>query len=183
MVRTNKPHWANLRKPQANGGDYWGFKYGSSGNCYNWGSAGFTLPTLRSVSSADRLHRTFPLHTSACSEMLRNSHPFTSGCSATLQLPNRPVYEDNLDDVFLPDSSNFSTLQAEHQRMFWEKPPLQRTSSQLGDVSWVMGDMPLAVQDRRQMQEMVRRPPSVVSTHTTKIAATQQQEATADMLM
>ncbi|KAK3526373.1 hypothetical protein QTP70_025410 [Hemibagrus guttatus] len=183
VVRMNKPHWASLRFPQANGGDYWGFKYGSSGNCFSWGSAGFTLPALRSVSSADRLHRTFPLHTSTHSEMLRNTQPFTSGCAATLQFPNRPVYEDNLDDVFLPDSSNLSTHQAEHQRIFCEKETLQRTSSQLGDMLWVTGNMPFVVQDSRQMQEMVRRQPSVVSTHTTKIAATQQQEATSDMLI
>ncbi|GAA6094515.1 plakophilin-2 [Tachysurus ichikawai] len=183
LVKMNQPHWASLRFPQANREEYRNVRYGSSGNGFIWRSAGFTLPALRSVSSAERLQRTFPMHASACSEMLQNNWPLASGCAPKLQFPNKPVYEDCLDDVFLPDSSNFTPLRAEHQRMFSEKQTLLRTSSQLGDAVWEMANMPLVVQDIRQTQETaLRRQPSLVNTHTTKTAAIQQQEATADTL-
>lgn len=182
VVRMNRPQWVSLRFPQGNGGEYGSFTYGSLGNSLGWASSGFTLPVLRSVSSADRLHRTFTLKNSACSEMLQNARPFVSGCAATLQLPRKPVYQDDLDDVFLPDTSHITPLRAENQRTLWGKRTIQRTSSQHGDAAWTIMNMPPVLQDNRQMQETMRRQPSVGSTHTTMIATAQQQEATADML-
>lgn len=182
MVRMNKPYWASLPFPKVNGGEYGMCRYGSSGNSFNWGTAGFTLPVMRSVASADRLHGTFPLQNSACSEMLQNTRPFVSGCFATLQLPIKPVYDDNLDDVFLPDSSHIIPRRAEHQKVFWEKQTIHRRPSLQGDAVFATPNMFLTVQDTRQRQETVRRQPSVVNTHTTKMAVAKQQEATADTL-
>ncbi|MCJ8736256.1 hypothetical protein PDJAM_G00256760 [Pangasius djambal] len=175
VVRMTKPHWARQRFPRGNGGECGMIRYGSSGNSFSWGSAGFTLPVMRTVSSADRLHGTFPLQNSACSEMLQNARPFVSGHSATLQLPNKPVIEDSLDDVFLPDTSHITPLRAEHQTVFWEKQNIQRTPIQHGDAAW-------ATPNIWQRQETVRRQPSVVSTHTVQMAVAKQQEATADTL-
>lgn len=165
----HKLQWASLRLPQGNGRAGM-CRYGSSGNSFNWGCAGFTLPAMRAVSSADRLHGTLPLQKSACSEMLRNASPFVSGCSAAPQPPNKPVYEDNLDDVFLPDASHVTALRAEHQKASWENRTIRRSPSQHRDALWVTPTVPLMGQDIRQ--ETARRQPSVAK----------RQEATADTL-
>ncbi|XP_053496932.1 plakophilin-2 isoform X4 [Ictalurus furcatus] len=172
VVRMNNLPWASLRLPQVNRGEHGMFRYGSSGHNLNWGSAGFTLPAMRYVSSADHLHGSLPLKKTACPETPRNARPFVYGCSAsTLQFPNRPVYEDDLDDVFLPESSHVTALRAEHQKVSWET--LQR-----GDAAWAAATVPLVV----PRQEPARRRPSVVSTHTPKMAVAEPREATADTL-
>lgn len=157
-------------------------RYGSSSNGFNWGSAGFTLPAMRSVSSADRLHGTLTLHNSTCSEMLQSAQPFVSGSSAVRQLSSKHIYEDCLDDVFLPDRSHLATLRSERQKAFWENQTIPRTSSQLGDAVWVTPNAAHVVQDMRQWQETVRKQPSVVSTQATKIAGVKQHEAAAQTI-
>ncbi|KAF5901640.1 plakophilin-2-like [Clarias magur] len=179
MVRLNRPHWVSLRFPRVNGGECGLFRYGSSGNSFNWGRAGFTLPAMRSVSSADRLHGNFYLQNSTCSEMIQQARPFIS---ATLQLPIKSPYEDSLDDVFLSDNSHISPLRAEHQKMLWEKHTVQRAPSQHGDAVWVTQNMPVVVKDMRHRQETVRRQPSLVSAYARKMAGLKQQGATAETL-
>lgn len=178
----NKPHWVSLRFPQVNGGEFGMCRYGSSRNGFNWRSAGFTLPAMRTVSSAERLHGTFALYNTACSEMLRNNQPFVLGCSGTLRLPNSTVSEDNLDDVFLPDVSHFPTLRGEQQKVFLEKQPIKRITNQQEDATWATPNMLLVVQDIMQRQETMRKQPSVGSAPTTKVALAQWQETTAGTL-
>ncbi|XP_053541981.1 plakophilin-2 isoform X2 [Ictalurus punctatus] len=172
VVRMNNLPWASLQLPQVSRGEHGMFRYGSSGHNLNWGSAGFTLPAMRYVSSADHLNGSLPLKKSACSETPRNARPFVYGCAAsTLQFPNKPVYEDDRDDVFLPESSHVTALRAEHQKAFWE-------TLQQGDAAWAAATVPLV----GPRQDPARRQPSVVSTHTPKMAVAKPQEATADTL-
>ncbi|XP_053341214.1 plakophilin-2 [Clarias gariepinus] len=179
MVRLNRPHWASLRFPRVNGGECQLLRYGSSGNSFNWGRAGFTLPAMRAVSSADRLHGNYYLQNSTCSEMLQQARPFIS---ATLQFPIKPAYEDSLDDVFLPDNSHITPLRTEQQMMLWEKRTVQRTPSQHGDAVWVTPNMPVVVKDMRHRQETVRRQPSLVSAYARKMAGLKQQGAKPETL-
>ncbi|KAF4080966.1 hypothetical protein AMELA_G00155510 [Ameiurus melas] len=176
VVRVNHFPRASLRLPRVNGGEHRMFTYGSSGHL-NWGSASLTLPAMRYVSSADRLHGSLSLKKSACFETPRKARPFVSGCAAaTLQFPNKPVYEDDLDDVFLPESSHVTTLRAEPQKVLWET--LQRTPIHQGDAVWAAATVPLVV----PRQEAARRQPSVNSARTPKMAAVEPQEATAGTL-
>ncbi|KAI5100229.1 plakophilin-2 [Silurus meridionalis] len=174
----NKPQWASLRFPPGNRGEYGLYRCGSSGNGFSWRSGGFTLPAMRAVSSADRLHATCLLQNSASSEMFQTARPFVSGRSATLKLPNQVVDVDSLDDVFLPDSPHVAALTTEHQMM---SQTVQRTPSLHEDAVWTLPNMPLIFHDVRQRRESLKRQPSVVSTQK-KIAANNQQEATTNAL-
>ncbi|XP_060770294.1 plakophilin-2 isoform X2 [Neoarius graeffei] len=174
--RMNKSHWASLRFPRVNGGEYGMCRYGSSGINFAWGSAGLTLPVMRAVGSVDRLHGTFPSQNTACSEMLQTTRPF-----ATLQLPISPAFDDSLDDVFLPDNSNVISS-APHQKVFCKKQTIRRATSLQGDAVFAPPNMSLVAQENRQRQETVRRQPSLVRARTTKMTVAKQQEATADTL-
>ncbi|KAL6473676.1 hypothetical protein MHYP_G00172370 [Metynnis hypsauchen] len=106
--RVDVSHWPSLELPPFNGG-YGTLRYGSSGNSFYWRSAAFTLPAMRSVFSADHLQATVPSQHYAHSETLQSTRPFVSGRSATLQLPSKPIYEDDpLDDVFLSEGPHIT---------------------------------------------------------------------------
>lgn len=143
--RVDVSHWPTPELPQVNG-SYGTFRPGPTGNGFHWSSAAFTLPAMRSMHSADRLQVMAPSWHSAHSEVHRNTRPFVLARSTTLQLPSRPICEDDaLDDVFLPDGPHVTPLRSEHQQAFLERQNMQRSLSQPGeklfgsqDLTWLV---------------------------------------------
>ncbi|XP_062849923.1 plakophilin-2 [Trichomycterus rosablanca] len=180
--RVDVSHWMSPSIAPVNG-SYAMSRYGSAGSGYAWGSAGFTLPIMRSVSSADRLHRTIHHQNSAWSEVPRNTQTFVPGYYTTRQLPSRAVYEDNGDDVFLPESVHINPLRSEHQMMAWEKQTVPKAYSQQEEVVWGMPNMSL-VRDIRERQGISRMQPSqassLISMHINSVTEGKEQESAGD---
>ncbi|KAL7857787.1 hypothetical protein AOLI_G00178890 [Acnodon oligacanthus] len=180
--RVDVSHWPSLELPQCNGG-YGTLKYGLSGNGVYWRSTAFTLPAMRSVFSADRLQATVPSHHYARSETLQSARPFVSGRSATLQLPGKPIYEDDpLDDVFLAEDPHITPFRSEHQ-MFLERQQVQRSFSQPREELHGSQDLSWLVRDGWERQETASRRPSQTASqlnaevHANGVAVAEESEA------
>lgn len=165
--RMDVSNWPGPGVPHANGG-YGMYRYASSGNGHGWGSAGLTLPLMRSVSSADRLHSTFPLQHSVCSEVPRNTQ-FTSNYSKTLQLPSKMFYKENPDDVFLLNGSHMNTVKSEHELMYLENQNLQRAFSHQEEGVWGTQNVPALVWEKSETSKRPSQTPSLASMQPNRI--------------
>lgn len=176
--RMNVSDWTGPVIAQVNG-SYGMSRYSSAGSGYAWGSAGYTLPIMRSVTSAERLHRSLNYHNSAFSEFPRKAQIFVPGYFTTRQLPSRVLNEDNGDDVFLPDNLLVNTQRSEQQMMSWERQKVPTAYSQQDEMVW--GTQNISVgRDIRDRQKILRTQPSqassLISMHLNNVAEVKVQE-------